>query len=88
MSPDRGGDAQQHGHRPTPLTLRLVDADEPGPPRLEAALPLNCPDPLGVHNVRYQHPAVFFERARVYRLRLWAAGRSLCESRLLVSLRP
>ena len=64
-----------------------MDADEAGPPLLEAALPLAFPDPLGIHNVRYQQPAVRFERAGLYRLQLWAGGQCLSECRLLVSQR-
>jgi hypothetical protein len=76
------------GHGPTPLTLRLVDADEAGPPLLEATLPLVFPDPLSIHNVHYRHSAVRFGRPGLYLLQLWACGQCVGECRLLVSLRP
>jgi hypothetical protein len=72
------------GYGPTPLTLRLVDADESGPPLFEATLPLVFPDPLSVHDVRYRHSAVVFERPGMYRLQLWGCGQCLGECRLLV----
>ncbi len=74
------------GHGPTLLTLRLIDADEARPPLLEAALPMVFPDPIGIHNVRYQHSGLRFEAPGMYRLQLWAHGQCLSECRLLVRL--
>jgi hypothetical protein len=72
------------GRGRTPLTLRLIDAEEEGPPVFTVEATVDFPDPTQVVEGAFTCQRLQFERPGEYRLQLLAAGELLLERRLYV----
>jgi hypothetical protein len=76
------------GHGRTPLTVRLIDADEARPPVFEANAVIDFPDPLAMSEVVFAHYGVVFPEPGEYRLQLYGGGAPLRERRIQVGPPP
>jgi hypothetical protein len=72
------------GRGKTPLTLRLIDADEEEAPIFQIQATVDFPDPLQMVEVAFSCPRLEFRHAGEYRLQLFAGDEPLMERRLLV----
>lgn len=72
------------GRGKTPLTVRLIDAEEERDPLLMIEALVDFPDPTQVVEVGFSCQRVEFPQPGEYRLQLFAAGEPLLERRLFV----
>lgn len=72
------------GRGKTPLTIRLIDAEEEREPLLIIEALVDFPDPTQVVEVGFSCQRVEFPQPGEYRLELFAAGEPLLERRLFV----
>ena len=77
--------ALTEGRGKTDLTIRLVDADEPGEPIFSRNVEVGFETPLAVVELMYVRADLEIPEPGEYRLQLCAAGNPLCERRLIVA---
>jgi len=72
------------GRGETPMTMRLIDADEEREPVFESETTLNFDDPTEVIELTFFQDNIVFPQPGEYRLQLFGAGEFLRERRLFV----
>jgi hypothetical protein len=74
--------ALTEGHSKTPITIRIVDANEARKPLVEGNGMVQFKDPMAIANLTLQFHGLVFPEPGQYRVQIWSHGALLREARL------